>query len=362
MSKWPTLEALSAASVDDVLSVWSGLGYYSRATRLHEAAQAVVSDADMQGLLPSTPEDLKDKVKGVGPYTAGAISSIVFGRAVPLVDGNVSRVLCRQLGLFANVADKATTDLLWIVAGLLVKAASGHASELKTSDVPGKWNQALMELGSTICTPKPQCQICPVQKSCKTFSEGKALAISMKLMRDEKGSLPAAVATDIEDLCTLCDSFEDEIPSLEIESTDSPDPGDDAQVTATSRTRATKRKTTATTEPSQASKRLMQSFVVTVDSGNVKRSSTKTDTQISQYFSAKGSVKKEVQIKSEIPAKALEVIQAHCARFPKKVIKKKVPEEECVVCIIQKRNNPNEEAEWLIEQRPDKGESFLLSS
>jgi A/G-specific adenine glycosylase len=154
ITKWPTVEALAAASHDDVLAAWKGLGYYSRATRLHEAAQQIVND--MNGELPADVESLL-KIKGIGRYTAGAISSIAFGKAVPLLDGNVARVLCRQMGLYARAKDKKIEDVLWKAADILVKHAAQSEIDATTSDIPGRWNQGLMELGSTICTPKPKC-------------------------------------------------------------------------------------------------------------------------------------------------------------------------------------------------------------
>lgn len=179
MDRWPTIEALASASSDDVLSAWRGLGYYSRATRIHQAAQAVVQDPSLQGLLPEDVEELQKKVPGVGRYTAGAISSIVFGRAVPILDGNVARVLSRQIALYADPKAKPTTDLLWEVARLLVERAAATAAGKgkdkvvpEKSAAPGKWNQGLMELGSTLCTPtKPDCSSCPIQSSCLAYAE-----------------------------------------------------------------------------------------------------------------------------------------------------------------------------------------------
>lgn len=97
MARWPTIHDLAKAEPDEVLAAWRGLGYYSRATRIHEAAKIVCGDPELKGLLPRDVEELVKKVPGVGRYTAGAISAIVFGRAAPMVDGNVLRVLSRQL-------------------------------------------------------------------------------------------------------------------------------------------------------------------------------------------------------------------------------------------------------------------------
>ncbi|CAI4218872.1 unnamed protein product [Parascedosporium putredinis] len=196
MAKWPTIRDLARADADEVLLAWRGLGYYSRARRIHEAARLV---------------ELEAKVPGIGRYTAGAITSIVFGRAVPMVDGNVLRVLSRQLGIYGNVkTDKATIDTMWAAAAALVKAVAEDAlapedGEGVPSDAPGRWGQALMELGSTICTPKPACGTCPIRSTCAAFQEG----VARGRPRGDgkvKTELPLA---DMEDLCALCEPFED---------------------------------------------------------------------------------------------------------------------------------------------------------
>lgn len=155
MRRWPTIEALAEASPDDVLAAWRGLGYYSRATRIHQAAKQVVEHPELQGLLPENVDALQELVPGVGRYTAGAISSIVFGHAVPILDGNVARVLSRQSALYADPKAKQTTDVLWAMAQKLVERVSEHAAGRSSdkkrgatpSATPGAWNQALMELG-----------------------------------------------------------------------------------------------------------------------------------------------------------------------------------------------------------------------
>ena len=198
ISKWPTIQDLAAAEHDEVLAAWKGLGYYSRATRLHQAAKLILEDKTLNGSIPEAPEELQ-KIPGIGSYTAGAISSIAFGRAAPLLDGNVSRVLCRQLGLYADVKKKKVADYLWRAADLLVKNAAGESFE-KSSSIPGSWNQALMELGSTVCTPLPKCESCPIQATCKAYAEGEAAASQVTKHR---------LGTDIEDQCTICEPFED---------------------------------------------------------------------------------------------------------------------------------------------------------
>lgn len=195
MAKWPSIDLLAAAPEEEVLAAWRGLGYYSRATRIHTAAKQVVADPELHGVLPQTPPEL-EKVPGIGAYTAGAISSIVYGRAVPILDGNVARVLSRQLGLYANPKAKATTDVLWEAARVVVE----KAQEVKQGGAtPGQWNQALMELGSTLCTPlKPACNECPIRASCRAHAEA---------------TLPASKGgvEDIEDLCKLCEPFPNDL-------------------------------------------------------------------------------------------------------------------------------------------------------
>ncbi|NXL91982.1 MUTYH glycosylase, partial [Alectura lathami] len=155
MQKWPTLQALAAASLEEVNELWAGLGYYSRGKRLQEAARKVVSQ--LAGRMPRTAEDLRKLLPGVGRYTAGAIASIAFGQATGVVDGNVIRVLCRLRCIGADSSSPAVIDRLWDMANALVDRSR-----------PGDFNQALMELGATVCTPKaPLCGECPVKQYCR---------------------------------------------------------------------------------------------------------------------------------------------------------------------------------------------------
>ncbi|OIP32274.1 MAG: A/G-specific adenine glycosylase [Deltaproteobacteria bacterium CG2_30_63_29] len=154
LERFPDVAALAAASLDEVLRTWAGLGYYSRARNTHRAAQVVV--AEHAGELPHTFEALR-RLPGIGPYTAGAIASIAFAERVAAVDGNVLRVFAR---LFAEVDERSRSQRekrarLW-VEGLLADVA------------PGDFNQALMELGATICKPRqPLCAVCPVSQICR---------------------------------------------------------------------------------------------------------------------------------------------------------------------------------------------------
>ncbi|KAF5201225.1 Adenine dna glycosylase [Thalictrum thalictroides] len=163
MEKWPTIHHLAAASQEEVNHMWAGLGYYRRARFLLEGAKMVVGgQSQSQGaqfLFPTTVSALC-KVPGVGQYTAGAIASIAFNQAVPVVDGNVVRVLARLKAISANPKDATTIKSFWKLAGQLVDL---HC--------PGDFNQALMELGATICTPStPSCSTCPISGQCRAFS------------------------------------------------------------------------------------------------------------------------------------------------------------------------------------------------
>ena len=162
MERLPTVEALAAASLDEVLKLWEGLGYYSRARYLHRAAQQVV--AEYGGRLPRTVGELRT-LPGIGPYTAGAIASIAFDQPAAVVDGNVIRVLSRVLDLEADVTETETKKMLWRVAEALVPA-----------ERPGAFNQALMELGQRICIPAaPRCHLCPIAAHCLARQRGTQL-------------------------------------------------------------------------------------------------------------------------------------------------------------------------------------------
>ena len=159
MARFPKVEDLAAAPLKEVLKVWEGLGYYSRARNLHAAAQMIVDDYG--GRLPEDVAELR-KLKGVGRYTAGAIASIAFDRPVPVLDGNVIRVLSRLLDLQEDVTKTQTRNYLWEVAADLVPALRA-----------GDYNQALMELGQTICLPAmPRCHSCPVARHCQARAKG----------------------------------------------------------------------------------------------------------------------------------------------------------------------------------------------
>ncbi len=154
LSRFPTVEALAHAHLDAVLKLWEGLGYYSRARNLHQAARRIVAHFD--GRLPATREALLS-LPGIGRYTAGAIASIAFGRREPVVDGNVTRVLCRLFRIHDPPKDAAVQRKIWSLAG-----------KLTPEDRPGHFNQAMMELGREVCQPRhPSCDECPASHICE---------------------------------------------------------------------------------------------------------------------------------------------------------------------------------------------------
>jgi len=173
MARFPTLVSLAQASEDEVLALWSGLGYYRRARMLHKAARFVVDRCN--GTLPVTSAELRT-LPGIGAYTAAAIASIAHGEAVAVVDGNVERVLCRLQG--------------WEFGSRNTEAEMKHkvehlAAQLVDPARPGDFNQALMELGATVCLPRnPQCLVCPLAADCKTKGEHKTAPRLQMLSRE----------------------------------------------------------------------------------------------------------------------------------------------------------------------------------
>ncbi len=152
LKRFPTVQKLASARLDSVLAAWSGLGYYRRARLLHAAAKRIVNNDS--GRFPTCAQDW-EKLPGVGRYTAAAIASIAFQQAIAAVDGNVKRVLSRLAG--KNISG----ERLWTLA-----------QRLLSSNRPGDFNQAMMELGATVCLPHdPQCRLCPVCRLCSTRGE-----------------------------------------------------------------------------------------------------------------------------------------------------------------------------------------------
>lgn len=169
LSQFPTVAALAAAPLDDVLKQWEGLGYYARCRNLHKAAQEIVGKYD--GSLPQTYAALR-QLPGFGQYTAGAVASIAFGEAVPAVDGNVKRVISRLFAIEDDITKKAGRGQI-----------EAHANQLaQTAPRPADWTQALMELGATLCTPtRPKCLLCPLGAGlCQAQKQGLADSLPIK--------------------------------------------------------------------------------------------------------------------------------------------------------------------------------------
>jgi len=170
LKRFPTVKALARASDHAVLKTWEGLGYYRRARNFHAAAKVVVSNHG--GRVPDDPKVFA-QLPGVGRYTCGAVQSIAFGRALAALDGNAARVLARWFAVTETVTDAATRRHLWDLAESLVPPSA-----------PGDWNQAVMELGSRLCTPRsPQCLVCPVRRLCAAAKSGMQDRIPVKRQR-----------------------------------------------------------------------------------------------------------------------------------------------------------------------------------
>jgi A/G-specific adenine glycosylase len=160
LDKFPTIESLAAAEESDVLRLWSGLGYYSRARNLHRGAKAVVEK--WKGEFPRDRKHA-ESIPGVGPYTAGAVLSIAYGLPEPLVDGNVQRVFARFFGFKEEIHTRSASDFFWSTAREWVGSARS----------PSELNQALMELGATLCSKaQPRCTLCPLKSDCIALKTG----------------------------------------------------------------------------------------------------------------------------------------------------------------------------------------------
>jgi A/G-specific adenine glycosylase len=181
MARFPTVAALADADADELMSHWAGLGYYSRARNLRAAAAQVVREHG--GRVPDDVEALR-ALPGVGRYTAGALASIAFDRPAPIVDGNVARVLARLLDLDLDVTSPAGQRRLW-----------GEAEALADGPSPGDLNQALMELGALVCTPRaPRCASCPLRAHCRGLAAGRAEALPVKAPKQEPRPVEAVAA------------------------------------------------------------------------------------------------------------------------------------------------------------------------
>ena len=181
LERFPTVEALAEADADELMKSWAGLGYYSRARNLKAAASQVVRDHG--GRVPTDVEALR-ALPGVGRYTAGALASIAFDRPAAVVDGNVARVLARLLDLDLDVGSPAGQRRLW-----------EEAEALARGPAPGDLNQALMELGALVCTPRaPRCADCPLRSHCHGLAAGRAEALPVKARKAEPKQVAAVAA------------------------------------------------------------------------------------------------------------------------------------------------------------------------
>ncbi|HEX3544640.1 MAG TPA: A/G-specific adenine glycosylase [Candidatus Acidoferrum sp.] len=191
-ARFPDVRALAEADEAEVLRMWSGLGYYSRARNLQAAAQQIVRDHG--GTFPTTEEHIR-ALRGVGKYTTNAILSIAFGKHHAVVEGNVARVVARLEAVRGDLREGSRWELL-----------QRTADRLLAPEAPGNWNQAMMELGATICTPRsPQCLLCPVAEFCRARKLGiPDLIPEKRKKRTTVGvQLAAAVLVDDRGRCIL---------------------------------------------------------------------------------------------------------------------------------------------------------------
>ncbi len=186
MDELPDVAALASCPEDRLLKLWEGLGYYSRARNLKKAAEKIMESHD--GKLPADHAALL-KLPGIGPYTAGAIASIAFGLPVPAVDGNVLRVRARVFGDDSDIAEQgvkktAEEELRAFLLEAVSTGSNAGAFSISGNDVnlPGTFNQALMDLGATVCLPNgtPDCSACPWQSMCIAYKEGRTTELPVK--------------------------------------------------------------------------------------------------------------------------------------------------------------------------------------
>jgi A/G-specific adenine glycosylase len=171
LSRFPDVQSLAAADTAEVLALWGGLGYYSRARHLHRCARVVVSR--WNGRFPSTAANL-ETLPGIGPSTAAAIAAFCFGEPVSIMDGNVQRVLTRWLAFDKDLAQATHARALWQCAQGLVPPTAAHEDMMA-------YTQGLMDLGATVCRrSKPECPVCPVAQTCQALAQGQAVRFPVK--------------------------------------------------------------------------------------------------------------------------------------------------------------------------------------
>ncbi len=174
LNAFPTIQALAEAPEDELLALWTGLGYYSRARNLQKGARQIV--AEYNGEMPQSYGDLL-KIAGIGPYTAAAISSICFNQRKGVVDGNVYRVLSRYFGIHTPINSSSGQKEFQQLADALIQEASD----------PKNYNQGIMEFGALQCTPKkPGCLICPLSELCHAYQNGRTDQLPVKLKKSKR--------------------------------------------------------------------------------------------------------------------------------------------------------------------------------
>jgi A/G-specific adenine glycosylase len=177
---FPTVYKLAESSQEQVLKAWEGLGYYSRARNLHKAAQLVCEKHS--GKLPSNYKELQS-IPGIGPYCAAAIASIAFGEAIPSVDGNFLRVLCRFWGIEDDISKASTRNQIFDRCLPFIQKSN-----------PSSFNQGIMELGATLCSPKnPACPTCPLSSECNALKTNKTELLPVKTKKQKVPTIPIAV-------------------------------------------------------------------------------------------------------------------------------------------------------------------------
>jgi A/G-specific adenine glycosylase len=178
MERFPDVQTLAVASLDEVLHYWSGLGYYARARNLHQAAQKI--STDYKNNLPTELEKLM-ALPGIGRSTAGAILALAYGQCHPILDGNVKRVLCRYYAVEGWSGETKVANELW-------RLSEQHTPKQRVSD----YTQAIMDLGATVCTrSRPKCTLCPLHKACAAYLMGQAMAYPTKKPRNQKKPIKA---------------------------------------------------------------------------------------------------------------------------------------------------------------------------
>ena len=332
MTRFPTLATLAAASTDDVNSAWSGLGYYRRARMLHEAAQHVHSQLNDQ--LPDNVTGLL-AIRGIGPYTAGAVASIAFGQPVPLVDGNVSRVLARLRAIDTSPKHLTAIKLHWHLAQQLATATTATATASNSNSDASDWNQALMELGAVVCMPRvAECGKCPVRRWCRTAEEvaQRARPISGRAWR--VSAVRKRVEVELEEL------EEEEVELEELEE-------EEVEQTGTGRGRSVQRaeeKESLEVETKQSARK-----------PNQRKSCGRTQSEPA----GKKRVKSGVIELNDTPCNICDTRSAPpkaVIEYPSKAVKKPPLDEHVSVCVISRtRCGAGGEVEWLLVQRPVEG-------